>query len=200
MPLLAQEAESLHGFNLNLPAMGRWSLQLHGRLRANYESGNIYQVRGGPIASYGLSRNFALLGGYYVLEAQDTARVQRGGQRVFGGAQVHLGDLSRWMIDARWLAERHLVAGGTDFARVRQRLSAARRGRWQPFVMGEALWVQRGGWVGRYSAGLNREILPGLSFGSGYEYRQAVAGPAAHIWTTLMTFTIQREKRDGSTR
>jgi hypothetical protein len=156
LQLGAEELESLHIQNLNLPAMGRWTLRLHTRFRGNYDSGNLFQVRGGPIVGYGLSRNLALTGGYNLLKQEDTTRPMRDSHRGFGGVQMRVADRGRWGVDARWMGERHVVDGAQGFTRLRQRISFTRRGRWQPFASTEALWVQRGGWIGRYSVGFTR--------------------------------------------
>ncbi|MBI4891077.1 MAG: DUF2490 domain-containing protein [Acidobacteria bacterium] len=193
MPLLADDLETLSVFNVNFDFKPGWTLQLHSRVRTFEDVSALNQFRVGPIVMVQMKPRFTALGGYYYIE-QNTRHIHRTYpvQRVWGGGQYRFLRGESWSVDGRSLIERHISPNFPDYWRWRNRAMFTFKSRiGTPYVSGEAL-VQPGVWYGRYTAGLQWQIQKRILVGAGYEFRQAPAGPNAHIIATFFQWTAHR--------
>lgn len=192
-PVLADDVESLHAFNVNLDFKPGWTLQLHTRVRTFESLGSFNQARGGPIFIWQAKPRFSTLLGYYFINQNTRVSHQPYSlHRVWGGGQYRLVQREAWSIDARAVLERFASASFKDYFRTRTRAMLNRR---TPigmlYLSGEAL-AQQNNWYGRYSSGLQWRLNPRVIFGAGYEYRQAPVGSGSHILATFLQWNAYR--------
>ena len=197
-----RDLASLHQFNVLFQTQRKGRLLLHSRIRLNDNLGDFYQFRAGPIFYYDWTDRLQSLAGYYLVEQRSDGTLTTI-QRLWVGAQIKAYRRGKAGLDWRTLVERHLYSGPGDFTRVRTRAMAnfQPRGGWQPYASAEALAL-KGHVIGRYTAGLNYATESGHLFGFGYEFRQDVGKPGAHVIATIVQFRIsgpqRREKPGGA--
>ncbi len=164
---------------------------LHSRVRFYNNISDFFQFRTGPILFYDWKKRLQWQAGYYLVEQQGPKEVVSI-QRPWAGAQIRAFGNGRFSVDWRNLIERHILLGPGDFTRFRTRAMANIQPKvgWQPYASAEALAL-KGHVIGRYTTGVNYATLGGNLFGVGYEYRQDVGRPGAHIIATMMQFRLR---------
>lgn len=185
--LRAGDLESLHAFNVNFGLKPGWTLQLHTRLRTFEDVGAYNQFRAGPILMWQATRRFTSLTGYYVTDqntrvVHDRYRIHRawsGGQYRFIGGE-------KWTLDGRAVVERLLSGSFDDYWRLRNRAIVSRRTRIGLAAASSEAILQQGIWYGRWTGGLQWKLHKNVTFGAGYEYRDAARGPGSHVIATTL--------------
>ncbi len=187
---LGGDTQSLHALNVNFDFKPGWTLQVHTRLRTQENLGSFNQFRAGPILLWQAAPRLTVITGYYYID-QNRPLDQRpySLHRIFSGGQYRVVRRENWSLDARSAMERFISTGFKDYWRWRNRALVS----WStriglPYVSGEGL-VQQGIWYGRYTAGLQWKLRHKITFGAGYEYRQAPVGPGAHVIATLLQWS-----------
>jgi hypothetical protein len=186
-----QDLASLHQFNGMAQLRRKLRLVLHSRIRFNNNISDFFQFRAGPILFWDWKPRLQWQTGYYIVEQRsgtDTVTIQR----PWAGAQIRAYENGRFGVDWRNLIERHMISGPGDFTRFRTRamVNFTPKVGWQPFISAEAL-VLKGTAVGRYTGGLNYATAGGHLIGLGYEFRQDVGRPGAHVIATFMQFRLR---------
>jgi hypothetical protein len=199
-PLWAADVETQHAFDVTLPLKPKLELILHSRIRTQPGGLGFYQVRTGPIASWGAAPRMTLLSGYYY--ARQERKIDNdfiGGHRLFGGAEIAVADARRFSVDQRLLAERFLSDATADFNRYRFRSRLIAKGSVAPYTSHEFLFDARGWRSDRHSAGIRWKALPALQIDLGYvyEHRRADLGPSRHMWLTSIHWKKSPRQADA---
>ena len=187
--LQAADLESLHAFNVNWDLKPGWTLQLHTRGRTFENLGEYNQFRAGPILIWHASRRFTSLSGYYLTDQNARVAPQRFRvHRPWWAGQYRLVSGEKWALDGRAGVERMLSARFDDYWRGRGRLIVSRA-----TPIGQATATsegirERGVWYGRLTAGLQWKIQKNMTFGAGYEYRDAARGQGSHVIATTLNW------------
>lgn len=190
----ADRLESLHIFNFDVNLTKRAMLQFHGRFRTGDNFRHVFQARGGPLFYYKLAPRFTAIAGFYAIE-QYTVDDSFNQHRLFAGGQTRVVEKKHWTLDHRFLFERFVAGPTADFSRVRNRLMLASRGwRLNPYVSGEALWVERARTIGRYTAGVQFRAGRLGMLSTGYEYREAVRGGPSHVIATTLQIVLRKPR------
>lgn len=189
-----RDVASLHQFNGNIELNSKLRLMLHNRIRFNHNVSDFFQFRTGPIVFWDWKPRLQWQAGYYLLE-QRSINTLVTIQRPWAGAQIRAYGNGRFSMDWRNLLERHRFSGPGDFTRFRTRIMMNFQPKtgWQPYASAEALAL-RGTVIGRYTAGMNFATAGGHLIGLGYEFRQDVGNPGAHIIATIIQFRVRGEK------
>ncbi|HWQ56100.1 MAG TPA: DUF2490 domain-containing protein [Bryobacteraceae bacterium] len=191
--LRAADVESLHAFNVNFPIKPGWTIQLHTRVRTFEDLGAFNQFRVGPILMWQAAPRFTVLAGYYRID-QNTRVVHDSYylNRAWWGGQYRVVERAKWSLDARSVVERFMSGHFDDYWRIRNRVMINRKTSiGTPYVSGEAL-RQEGIWYGRYTAGMQWHLQKDVTFGAGYEYRDAPRGQGSHIMATTLQWEAHR--------
>lgn len=183
--LAAQDVESLHQFNAIYKPNARWNLQGNFRLRSNRNLTNLFELRGGPVASYTLNPRLSLIAGYYYTGQEPRLQpVFLPQHRGFGGFQTPLIKNRKMSLEARTLVERFFKTPSGSFTRTRQRLYWQRqRAAFMPYASVEGLYARQRATF-RLGVGFLRQLSPKLQMGIGYEMRQYANGSLGHILTS----------------
>lgn len=191
--LRAGDVESLHAFNANLTLKPGLTVQLHTRARTFENVGAFNQFRVGPILMWQAAPRLTALAGYYRI-SQNTRVVHDPYHlnRIWWGGQYRLIERGKWFVDARSVAERFFSGHFDDYWRLRNRAMINRKTSiGTPYVSGEAL-RQEGIWYGRYTAGMQWQVQKNVTFGAGYEYRDAPRGQGSHVFATMLQWEAYR--------
>jgi len=186
-----QDLASLHQFNGFLEVNSKTRVMLHSRVRFDNNISDFFQFRTGPILFYDWKKRLQWQAGYYLVEQRSSDTLVTI-QRPWVGAQIRAYGNGRFNVDWRNLLERHRYSGPGDFTRFRTRtmFNFQPKVGWQPYASAEALAL-KGHVIGRYTIGLNFATAGGHLFGAGYEFRQDVGKPGAHIIATMMQFRLR---------
>jgi hypothetical protein len=187
--LLAADLESLHAFNVSFGLSLGWTLQLHARARTFENVGEYNQLRAGPILIWQASRRFTSLSGYYLTDQNTRLSHQRFRvHRPWWAGQYRLVSGEKWALDGRAAVERMLSARFDDYWRGHARIIVSRA-----TPIGHATATseglrERGVWYGRLTAGLQWKLQKNVTFGTGYEYRDAARGRGSHVIATTLNW------------
>jgi hypothetical protein len=193
---LSQDWGGLHIVQGELGLSQKLTVQLHSRIRTNDDFSAYLQSRGGSILSYRWKPGIQWLAGYYFIDEEGVDFRTTNFHRAFGGAQYQLLRRKGFNLEGRTLTERFVTTRSGSFQRNRQRITLTiGEGQWRPYLQSEAL-VQRGIWVGRFGAGLQRMQRGGGSFSIGYEMRQSPHGGHMNLITTNLQFRLRQAKAD----
>lgn len=194
-PAQDRDLASLHQFNGTVEFTPKVRLVAHSRFRFNHDISDFQQFRTGPIVFWDWKRRLQWQAGYYWLEQREGSSILTV-HRPWAGAQIRVVGNGRFSVDWRNLLERHMFPGPEDFTRFRTRamMNFQPKVGWQPYASAEALAL-KGTVIGRYTAGMNYATGSGHLIGAGYEFRQEVGRPGAHIIATLLQFRLRGPKR-----
>jgi hypothetical protein len=207
IPAMARaEWGSMHSLDTRFDFTGRTGLLVHARVRTDRNLRRFFAYRAGPTLYHSLSRHWTALGGYTYAERAVPLRDDFDDfQRAFGGLSGKWNAPLRTTIESLTRAERVFGGATPTFHRYRQRFSwEIPRSPVTPLVTVETL-------VNRVSQGpqdhvwtkatLRAQLLLGFRLSSsvrlraGYEYRQAVTGPAIHQILTIVDWTAYLSTR-----
>lgn len=183
----AQTLETQHGFDTTFHPRSRWEIMLHGRIRTQPRGSGVYQVRGGPLVEYELTRRVGVLGGYF-FSSQEAGGGWSSTHRPFGGVEATALSRRRYNIDVRVMAERFMPQGGRDFARYRERVRA--RAKWPAAPYASVEWFQdrQGLRSIRYAAGMRFRLRDSVTLDAGcfFERRpERLGGDRVMLLTTF---------------
>lgn len=194
-PAFADDTESLHIFNLNFEWKRGLTLQMHTRVRTFENISSFNQFRSGPVLLWQANPRLLVIAGYYYTE--QNRRVTHNPytiHRAFGGGQYRVLRGETWSVDARGALERFHSDQFTDYWRARSRMLLTKKVRFgEPYASAEALH-ERGAWYGRYTAGILWKVHTRVTVGTGYEFRQAKAGPPSHVIATMIEWKAHRPR------
>ncbi len=188
--LSAEGLELMHAFNAN-STVGRWRVQMQGRLRTHRGGGELFQNRFGPTAWFRLGKGVSLSGGTHFSWQRDRSNRWDYFQRVLAGVDHPLLERGRNQVQHRVLYEGFLGRRNVSPARWRDRIRYVRtRDSISPFIAAEVL-ASPGSVDHRYSAGAVWRLARLGLFETTYEFRRA--GPqTSHIISTAMHWDWRR--------
>ena len=169
------------------------SAVMHTQFRMRHGFRDVFQGRVGPVVRVRLPRNWGVLGGYYMGEAESQDE-WRNEQRVFGGFDRRLA-FERGVLSARTMFEYHFGGPNPSDRRFRQNVQWSHNAPLEPYVLTETFFDRHGYMGQRLQGGMRLQLTRSVMFDAGYVYDIRAIRVGGHRQAIHTTFRPRRRTR-----